>query len=170
MLEYHTGSFHQVWLNDADLIVSSPGIALSTPELVEARDHGVEIVGDIELFCREAKAPIVAITGSNGKSTVTTLVGKWLKLTGIPVGVGGNIGVPALNVINPQPYDLYVLELSSFQLETTYSLTAAAATVLNISEDHMNRYPLGLEQYREKLNYAFMIMLKPVSMGTQMMF
>ncbi|MBG3091593.1 UDP-N-acetylmuramoyl-L-alanine--D-glutamate ligase [Proteus cibarius] len=147
-VEYHTGSFHQAWLNDADLIISSPGIALSTPELVEAANHGVEIVGDIELFCREAKAPIVAITGSNGKSTVTTLVGEMASADGIRVGVGGNIGVPALTLLT-EPYDLYVLELSSFQLETTYSLQAVAATVLNISEDHMNRYPLGLEQYRE---------------------
>ncbi|WP_223672393.1 UDP-N-acetylmuramoyl-L-alanine--D-glutamate ligase [Proteus terrae] len=147
-VEYHTGSFHQAWLNDADLIISSPGIALSTPELVEAANHGVEIVGDIELFCREAKAPIVAITGSNGKSTVTTLVGEMASADGIRVGVCGNIGVPALTLLT-EPYDLYVLELSSFQLETTYSLQAAAATVLNISEDHMNRYPLGLEQYRE---------------------
>ncbi|MBG6029533.1 UDP-N-acetylmuramoyl-L-alanine--D-glutamate ligase [Proteus hauseri] len=147
-VEYHTGSFHQAWLNDADLIISSPGIALSTPELVEAANHGVEIVGDIELFCREAKAPIVAITGSNGKSTVTTLVGEMATADGIRVGVGGNIGVPALTLLT-KPHDLYVLELSSFQLETTYSLQAAAATVLNISEDHMNRYPLGLEQYRE---------------------
>ncbi|WP_100159121.1 UDP-N-acetylmuramoyl-L-alanine--D-glutamate ligase [Proteus columbae] len=147
-VEYHTGSFHQAWLNDADLIISSPGIALSTPELVEAANHGVEIVGDIELFCREAKAPIVAITGSNGKSTVTTLVGEMASADGIRVGVGGNIGVPALTLLT-EPYDLYVLELSSFQLETTYSLQVAAATVLNISEDHMNRYPLGLEQYRE---------------------
>lgn len=147
-VEYHTGSFHQAWLNDADLIVSSPGIALSTPELIEAANHGVEIVGDIELFCREAKAPIVAITGSNGKSTVTTLVGEMANAEGIRVGVGGNIGVPALTLLT-EPHDLYVLELSSFQLETTYSLQAAAATVLNISEDHMNRYPLGLEQYRE---------------------
>ncbi|MBG2875118.1 UDP-N-acetylmuramoyl-L-alanine--D-glutamate ligase [Proteus alimentorum] len=147
-VEYHTGSFHQAWLNDADLIISSPGIALSTPELVEAANHGVEIVGDIELFCREAKAPIVAITGSNGKSTVTTLVGEMASVDGIRVGVGGNIGVPALTLLT-EPHDLYVLELSSFQLETTYSLQAAAATVLNISEDHMNRYPLGLEQYRE---------------------
>lgn len=147
-VEYHTGSFHQAWLNDADLIISSPGIALSTPELVEAANHGVEIVGDIELFCREAQAPIVAITGSNGKSTVTTLVGEMASADGIRVGVGGNIGVPALTLLT-EPHDLYVLELSSFQLETTYSLQAAAATVLNISEDHMNRYPLGLEQYRE---------------------
>lgn len=147
-VEYHTGSFHQAWLNDADLIISSPGIALSTPELVEAANHGVEIVGDIELFCREAQAPIVAITGSNGKSTVTTIVGEMASADGIRVGVGGNIGVPALTLLT-EPHDLYVLELSSFQLETTYSLQAAAATVLNISEDHMNRYPLGLEQYRE---------------------
>lgn len=147
-VEYHTGSFHQAWLNDADLIISSPGIALSTPELIEAANQGVEIVGDIELFCREAKAPIVAITGSNGKSTVTTLVGEMASAEGIRVGVGGNIGVPALTLLT-EPHDLYVLELSSFQLETTYSLQAAAATVLNISEDHMNRYPLGLEQYRE---------------------
>lgn len=147
-VEYHTGSFHQAWLNDADLIISSPGIALSTPELVEAAYHGVEIVGDIELFCREAQAPIVAITGSNGKSTVTTIVGEMASADGIRVGVGGNIGVPALTLLT-EPHDLYVLELSSFQLETTYSLQAAAATVLNISEDHMNRYPLGLEQYRE---------------------
>lgn len=147
-VEYHTGSFHQAWLNDADLIISSPGIALSTPELVEAANHGVEIIGDIELFCREAQAPIVAITGSNGKSTVTTIVGEMASADGIRVGVGGNIGVPALTLLT-EPHDLYVLELSSFQLETTYSLQAAAATVLNISEDHMNRYPLGLEQYRE---------------------
>ncbi|MGA3700078.1 UDP-N-acetylmuramoyl-L-alanine--D-glutamate ligase [Enterobacteriaceae bacterium TYF_5] len=147
-VEYHTGSFHQAWLNDADLIISSPGIALSTPELVEAANHGVEIVGDIELFCREAQAPIVAITGSNGKSTVTTIVGEMASADGIRIGVGGNIGVPALTLLT-EPHDLYVLELSSFQLETTYSLQAAAATVLNISEDHMNRYPLGLEQYRE---------------------
>lgn len=147
-VEYHTGSFHQAWLNDADLIISSPGIALSTPELVEAANHGVEIIGDIELFCREAQVPIVAITGSNGKSTVTTIVGEMASADGIRVGVGGNIGVPALTLLT-EPHDLYVLELSSFQLETTYSLQAAAATVLNISEDHMNRYPLGLEQYRE---------------------
>ncbi|MEZ2793387.1 UDP-N-acetylmuramoyl-L-alanine--D-glutamate ligase [Proteus terrae] len=147
-VEYHTGSFHQAWFNDADLIISSPGIALSTPELVEAANHGVEIIGDIELFCREAQAPIVAITGSNGKSTVTTIVGEMASADGIRVGVGGNIGVPALTLLT-EPHDLYVLELSSFQLETTYSLRAAAATVLNISEDHMNRYPLGLEQYRE---------------------
>ncbi|HGN1706219.1 TPA: UDP-N-acetylmuramoyl-L-alanine--D-glutamate ligase [Providencia rettgeri] len=147
-VECHSGSLNNSWLQAADLIVASPGIALSTPELQQAAQNGIEIVGDIELFCCAADAPIVAITGSNGKSTVTSLVGEMAKVAGISVGVGGNIGTPALSLLNAG-HDLYVLELSSFQLETTSSLKAAAATVLNISEDHMDRYPLGLEQYRE---------------------
>lgn len=146
-VEYHSGSLNLEWLLQADLIVASPGIALAHPALVAAADAGVEIIGDIELFCREARAPIVAITGSNGKSTVTTLVGDMGKAAGLNVGVGGNIGQPALTLLAPG-YDLYVLELSSFQLETTYSLKAAAATILNVSEDHMDRYPGGLSQYR----------------------
>ncbi|AOM42868.1 UDP-N-acetylmuramoyl-L-alanine--D-glutamate ligase [Xenorhabdus hominickii] len=146
-VECHTGNLNETWLMDADLIVASPGVALATPELKAAADAGIEIVGDIELFCREAKAPIVAITGSNGKSTVTSLVGEIAKEAGWQVGVGGNIGVPALELLK-QPCQLYVLELSSFQLETTYSLKAAAATVLNVTEDHMVRYPEGLSQYR----------------------
>ncbi|WP_407842620.1 Mur ligase family protein, partial [Enterobacter hormaechei] len=112
-----------------------------------AADAGVEIVGDIELFCREAQAPIVAITGSNGKSTVTTLVGEMAKAAGKNVGVGGNIGLPALMLLD-KGCELFVLELSSFQLETTSSLHAAAATILNVTEDHMDRYPFGLQQYR----------------------
>ncbi|GAB1438114.1 UDP-N-acetylmuramoyl-L-alanine--D-glutamate ligase [Providencia sp.] len=144
----HSGSLNNSDLQAADLIVASPGIALATPELQQATQNGIEIVGDIELFCREADAPIVAITGSNGKSTVTSLVGEMAKAAGISVGVGGNIGTPALSLLNAG-HDLYVLELSSFQLETTSSLKAAAATVLNMSEDHMDRYPLGLEQYRD---------------------
>ncbi|MBS0848468.1 UDP-N-acetylmuramoyl-L-alanine--D-glutamate ligase [Citrobacter sp. JGM124] len=146
-IECHTGSLHLEWLLQADLIVASPGMALSDPALVAAADAGIEIVGDIELFCREAQSPIVAITGSNGKSTVTTLVGEMAKAAGVKVGVGGNIGQPALTLLK-QACDLYVLELSSFQLETTYSLKAAAATILNVTEDHMDRYPLGLGQYR----------------------
>lgn len=145
--ERHLGDMNQEWLLDADLIVASPGIALASPALSVAAEAGVEIVGDIELFCREAQAPIVAITGSNGKSTVTTLVGEMAKSAGWSVGVGGNIGLPALMLLK-QECDLYVLELSSFQLETTTSLRAAAATILNVTEDHMDRYPLGLQQYR----------------------
>ncbi|MGC6229967.1 UDP-N-acetylmuramoyl-L-alanine--D-glutamate ligase [Hafnia paralvei] len=146
-VERHLGDMNQEWLLDADLIVASPGIALASPALSVAAEAGVEIVGDIELFCREAQAPIVAITGSNGKSTVTTLVGEMAKSAGWSVGVGGNIGLPALMLLK-QERDLYVLELSSFQLETTTSLCAAAATILNVTEDHMDRYPLGLQQYR----------------------
>ncbi len=146
-VERHLGSLNDNWLLDADLIIASPGIALAHPSLSAAADAGIEIIGDIELFCREAQAPIVAITGSNGKSTVTTLVGEMAKAAGVSVGVGGNIGLPALMLLAPEK-ELYVLELSSFQLETTYSLRAKAATVLNVTEDHMDRYPFGLQQYR----------------------
>lgn len=142
------GSWNEVWLLAADLIVISPGIALAHPCLQSARDAGIEIIGDIELFCREVKAPVVAITGSNGKTTVTTLVGEMAKAAGIPVGIGGNIGVPALDLLQ-QDVSLYILELSSFQLETTSSLKAVAATILNVTEDHMDRYPLGLIQYQQ---------------------
>ncbi len=146
-VERYLGSLNDDWLLAADLIIASPGIALAHPSLVDAAAAGVEIIGDIELFCREAQAPVVAITGSNGKSTVTMLVGDMAKAAGWQVGVGGNIGLPALTLLR-QPAQLYVLELSSFQLETTYSLKAAAATILNVTEDHMNRYPLGMQQYR----------------------
>ena len=146
-VERYLGGLNDDWLLAADLIVASPGIALAHPSLSAAADAGVEIVGDIELFCREAQAPIVALTGSNGKSTVTTLVGEMAKSAGKNVGVGGNIGLPALMLLE-SACDLYVLELSSFQLETTSSLHAAAATILNVTEDHMDRYPFCLQQYR----------------------
>ncbi|VUT21467.1 UDP-N-acetylmuramoyl-L-alanine--D-glutamate ligase [Klebsiella pasteurii] len=146
-VERYVGGLNEDWLLTADLIVASPGIALAHPSLSAAADAGVKIVGDIELFCREAQAPIIAITGSNGKSTVTSLVGEMAKAAGLNVGVGGNIGLPALMLLDPER-ELYVLELSSFQLETTSSLRAVAATILNVTEDHMDRYPLGLQQYR----------------------
>ena len=147
VVEAHFGSINQQWLLQSDLIVISPGLALSTPEVKTALDAGVEIVGDIELFCRHATAPIIAITGSNGKSTVTSLVNEMAKAAGIKVGMGGNIGIPALSLLE-QDCELYVLELSSFQLETTSSLKAKAATVLNVTEDHMDRYA-DLEAYRQ---------------------
>jgi UDP-N-acetylmuramoylalanine--D-glutamate ligase len=144
-VELRCGELDVALLTQAELIVASPGIALATPALQAAAAAGVEIVGDIELFVREAKAPIVAITGSNGKSTVTTLVGDMAQEAGLAVGVGGNIGTPALDLLLT-PCELYVLELSSFQLETTHSLRAAAATILNLSEDHMDRY-VGMAEY-----------------------
>ncbi|WP_150539863.1 UDP-N-acetylmuramoyl-L-alanine--D-glutamate ligase [Actinobacillus vicugnae] len=143
----HTGSLNSEWLLASDLIVISPGLALATPAIQQAIHAGVEVVGDIELFVREAKAPIIAITGANGKSTVTTLVTEMAKQAGIKVGMGGNIGVPVLSLLR-EDYQLFVLELSSFQLETTSSLKAVAATILNISEDHMDRYNHSIEEYR----------------------
>ncbi len=134
-----TGPLDAEILCSASLIVASPGIALATPALQAAQVAGVEIVGDIELFAREAKAPVVAITGSNGKSTVTTLVGLMAEQAGFKVGIGGNIGTPAQDLLLHRA-DLYVLELSSFQLETTSSLQPAAAVILNLSEDHLDRY------------------------------
>jgi len=124
----------------ATCLIVSPGISLREPLIVEARARGAEIIGDIELFARNVNAPVVAITGSNGKSTVTSLLGEMALASGLDVRVGGNIGVPALDLLHDPRPDLYVLELSSFQLETTESLNACAAAILNISADHMDRY------------------------------
>jgi UDP-N-acetylmuramoylalanine--D-glutamate ligase len=120
--------------------VLSPGLALREPAVAAAAAAGVPVLGDIELFAREARAPVVAITGSNGKSTVTTLLGEMARDQGRDVRVGGNLGTPALDLLGEREPELYVLELSSFQLETTHSLDAYAATVLNVSPDHMDRY------------------------------
>lgn len=128
-----------------ELIIASPGIALSTPALKFAANAGCEIIGDIEIFARELKtapykhAKLVTITGSNGKSTVTSLLGAMALQAKKKVAVGGNIGIPALDLLSPE-IELYILELSSFQLETTSSLNADIATILNVSEDHLNRY------------------------------
>ncbi|MGY5452098.1 UDP-N-acetylmuramoyl-L-alanine--D-glutamate ligase [Agarivorans sp. MS3-6] len=139
------GELPLLQLLDCDVVIVSPGVALAHPVLQKLAEAGVSLIGDVELFCHYALAPIVAITGSNGKSTVTSLVGDMAKQAGINVAVGGNIGVPVLDLL-AEDVQLYVLELSSFQLETTDSLAACAATVLNISEDHMDRYQ-GLADY-----------------------
>ncbi|MEL0168531.1 MAG: UDP-N-acetylmuramoyl-L-alanine--D-glutamate ligase [Pseudomonadaceae bacterium] len=145
MADLYLGELDEKLLSSADELIVSPGIALATPALQAAAKAGVSIVGDIELFARAAKAPIVAITGSNAKSTVTTLVGEMAQAAGVKVAVGGNLGTPALDLLDQQA-ELYVLELSSFQLETTDRLNALVATVLNVSEDHMDRYS-GLPAY-----------------------
>lgn len=134
------GEFTSEFFAEADCLVVSPGIAISTPIIKAAAKRGAEVIGDIELFVQEAKAPIIAITGSNGKSTVTTLVGLMAEAAGWTAYAGGNLGTPALDFLNQPVPDVYVMELSSFQLETTQSLKAKAATVLNVSEDHMDRY------------------------------
>lgn len=127
-------------------VVVSPGVALN--ELVIPRD--VPIIGDIELFARAGDKPVIAVTGSNGKSTVTTLLGLMAKASGLKVGVGGNLGTPALELLNNNA-DIYILELSSFQLETVSSLRPIAVTVLNISPDHMDRYADVADYQQAKL-------------------
>ncbi|WP_374325496.1 UDP-N-acetylmuramoyl-L-alanine--D-glutamate ligase [Aquipseudomonas alcaligenes] len=144
-VEVRCGELDVDFLCRASELYVSPGLALATPALREAAARGVKMSGDIDLFTRHAKAPIVAITGSNAKSTVTTLVGEMAAAAGRQVAVGGNIGTPALDLLSDD-VELYVLELSSFQLETTERLGAEVATCLNISEDHMDRYD-GMAQY-----------------------
>ncbi len=143
----HTGGWQEEWLSQADLVITNPGIALATPQIHAVIERGVPVIGDIELFAWAVHKPVLAITGSNGKSTVTDLTGVLAKAAGLRVGVGGNIGVPALDLLT-QEADLYVLELSSFQLETTSSLPLKAAAFLNLSEDHMDRYHLDINEYR----------------------
>jgi UDP-N-acetylmuramoylalanine--D-glutamate ligase len=135
-----TGGFEPEVFAAAERLVVSPGVTVQEPLIQKALSRGVEVLGDIELFAREAKAPVVAITGSNGKSTVTTLVGEMARQAGLSVAVGGNLGPPALELLNDE-VELYVLELSSFQLETTHSLQPSVAVVLNVSPDHLDRYP-----------------------------
>jgi len=148
-------------LEGADCVVASPGVSLAEPFFVEARRRGLEIVGDIELFARAVDAPVVGITGTNGKSTVTTLVGRMAERAGLRVRVGGNLGEPALDLLSASQASaargsrasdastqLYVLELSSFQLESTTSLDLKAAVVLNVTPDHLDRYD-SVESYAE---------------------
>jgi UDP-N-acetylmuramoylalanine--D-glutamate ligase len=135
------GGFDTAVLDGADQVVVSPGVSLSEPFLKRAAARGLDLVGDIELFAREAGGRIVGITGTNGKSTVTTLVGEFAKAAGIEVRVGGNLGEPALDLLEGPPAAMYVLEISSYQLETTHSLQLEAATVLNVTPDHLDRYP-----------------------------
>jgi UDP-N-acetylmuramoylalanine--D-glutamate ligase len=133
------GELDVEYLCRASELLVSPGLAIATPALQAAAARGVKLSGDIDLFARYAKAPIVAITGSNAKSTVTTLVGEMAVAAGKKVAVGGNLGTPALDLLSDD-VELYVMELSSFQLETTDQLNAEVATCLNLSEDHMDRY------------------------------
>ena len=120
-------------------IVVSPGFDLDAPLLAAGRDKGIEIISDIDLFFADCEAPVIAVTGSNGKSTVTSMLAAALSATGLNAVAGGNLGVPALDLLQPD-VDYYVLELSSFQLERSGLLPAAAAVVLNISPDHLDRH------------------------------
>jgi len=140
------GGFDESLLMSADHLLLSPGVSLQEDAIVKAIDSGVEVYGDIELFCRNITAPVIAITGSNGKSTVTTLVAEMARVANFNVVAGGNLGTPALDLLSDNEPDVYVLELSSFQLEIVSSLNAIASVVLNVSPDHMDRYE-GLTEY-----------------------
>ncbi|PXX90124.1 UDP-N-acetylmuramoyl-L-alanine--D-glutamate ligase [Marinobacter vulgaris] len=148
-LPVYLGDFDSELFASFNELVVSPGISIAEPAIRHAAEAGAVIRGDIDLFAEAADAPIVAITGSNGKTTVTTLVGEMARAAGRRVQVGGNIGTPALDLLG-RGADLYVLELSSFQLETTSELNASAATVLNVSDDHMDRYPTKMEYFQAK--------------------
>jgi len=142
----YLGGFDWEVLASAREIIVSPGISIKEPAIKRALQAGVAVMGDIEIFCRHARRPIVGVTGSNGKSTVASLIHQMIQASGRTSMLGGNYGTPALDLLlDPEP-EFYVLELSSFQLETTSSLNAAAAVVLNLSEDHMDRYT-NLQEY-----------------------
>ncbi|CAG7857013.1 UDP-N-acetylmuramoylalanine--D-glutamate ligase [biofilm metagenome] len=152
-LTVNTGTFDEnLFFNSSHLIVS-PGIPLSQTIIKQAINRGVQIIGDIDLFACSVTAPIVAITGSNGKSTVTTMLGEMAMASGIKAGVGGNLGLAALDLLNLNA-DLYILELSSFQLERTKLLNAVVSTVLNISADHLDRH-IDLTDYAEQKRRIF---------------
>ena len=136
----HLGGLETALLEGCEQVILSPGIATDHPFAVAARARGLPVLGDVELFARCARAPVIAITGSNGKSTVTALLGAMASRAGVDVAVGGNIGTPVLELPLMPPPELYVLELSSYQLETTDSLDAAAGVILNLSEDHLDRH------------------------------
>ncbi len=135
----YCGEFDEAIFMGAAQIIVSPGVSLKENVVRHAVAQGVEVIGDVELFSRLNKVPVIAVTGSNGKSTVVSLLGEMAKKAGINVSVGGNIGVPVLDLIHLNS-DLYILELSSFQLESLQSLKPVAAAVLNVSPDHMDRY------------------------------
>ena len=147
------GTIDAELLQQAARIIISPGISLDMPAIAAARHANIPVVSDIQLFCEACTVPIVAITGSNAKSTVTTLVGQMAADAGINVGVGGNIGIPALTLLDNTNMELAVLELSSFQLETVTNLGAKVATVLNMSPDHLDRHGdmLGYHQAKHRI-------------------
>ena len=148
---YHFGDFNAPCLKTAKQLIVNPGIAISTKEIQFAKQTGVEIIGDIELFARHVgeTKPVIAITGSNGKTTVTSLLDLMARKSGVIVGTGGNIGKAALDLLSDESVELFLLELSSYQLETTPSLQTLTAVILNVSEDHLDRYNNSLGEYAQ---------------------
>ena len=139
--DVYLGGFDEQLFLSANQLIVSPGVSLQEPAIQAALQNNISVISDVELFLRNVTQPIIAITGSNGKSTVASLLSFVIRSAGLNVKLGGNIGTPVLDLIDDEKPDLYVLELSSFQLEATLSLNALASVILNISEDHMDRYP-----------------------------
>jgi UDP-N-acetylmuramoylalanine--D-glutamate ligase len=153
-LDLRLGGFDLSLLDGASQVLMSPGVPLEEPIARAARERGIEVLGDVELFARHVQAPVIGVTGTNGKSTVTSLVARMAAAAGRTVLAGGNLGVPALDLLDEPVPDLYVLELSSFQLETTTSLHLQAAVVLNVSADHLDRYA-SVEAYARAKSRIF---------------
>ncbi len=145
-VELRLGGFDEGLLSVADRLIVSPGVSLREPFIAAAARRNVAVLGDIELFVRAIDLPVVGVTGSNGKSTVTELIAAMLRAAGCSVLTGGNIGVPVLDLLRRPPPDYYVLELSSFQLERTHSLECRAAAVLNLARDHLDHHG-GMDAY-----------------------
>lgn len=149
-VDLRLGALDVSLLEGASQVLLSPGVSPQEPIVAEARARGIEVLGDIELFARAAEAPVIGVTGTNGKSTVTSLVARMAEGAGLTALAGGNLGRPALDLLEEPVPDLYVLELSSFQLETTTSLELLGAAVLNVTADHMDRYASLAEYARAK--------------------
>ncbi len=153
-LDIRLGGFDLSLLDGATQLLMSPGVSLEEPIAQQARARGIEVIGDVELFARAVRAPVIGVTGTNGKSTVTSLVAHMAAGAGRSVLAGGNLGIPALDLLDRPLPDLYVLELSSFQLETTSSLRLQGAVVLNVTADHLDRYA-SIERYAEAKRRIF---------------
>ncbi len=153
-VDFNLGPLNVELLKTYDMLVVSPGLSINMPEIKAAEAAGAEIVGDIELFAHEVKAPVVAITGSNGKSTVTALTGYMMEKAGLNTAIGANFGNAVFDILSDR-VQTYVLELSSFELETTSSLNIDAAVMLNVSEDHLDRYDGSIEKYAEAKRRIF---------------
>src|SRR5437588_2624438 len=142
-----TGGHGERTFRDQDLIVVSPGVPYDVPQLVQARKLGVPVVGEVELAARFLQGHLIAITGSNGKTTTTTLTGEILEAAGKDVLVGGNIGTPVVSMVAESKAETYdVLEISSFQLETIETFHAEVAVILNITAEHLDRHR-SMESY-----------------------
>lgn len=147
-IDYFFGRHDKDIFLEQDLIIVSPGVSIKQEPFISAMEKGIELIGELELASRFISTPIIAITGTNGKTTTTTLLGEILKHAGIKVFVGGNIGIPLIDYAEDDSMDLVVLEVSSFQLETIDHFHPYGGVVLNITPDHLDRYS-SMEEYAE---------------------